>query len=138
MLHNPATAIETAISPVILISANSLFLLTLTNRYSNVTNRLRQLTHIHLHQVETLYKRVLAIKCSIIFAVLSLTIQIGLILLILLASALDKDSTFPAVCLFALSLVLMLASSVSFTIDMCWSSSAVTEYTDTLRRRAFP
>lgn len=135
-MHNLGTTIETAISPVILISANSLFLLTLTNRYSNVTNRLRQLTHIQLHQVETLSKRVLAIKCSIIFAVLSLILQISLILLLLLLSVLGENNIISAVCVFAFSLILMLASAIAFAVDMCWSSSAVMEYTDILRHRA--
>jgi len=137
MHHNSDTAIETAISPVILISANSLFLLTLTNRYSNITNRIRQLTHVHLHQVETLYKRVLAIKCSIILAVLAIIVQVSLILLILLCSVFGSGGAVPAVCLFALSLVLMLASAIAFAVDMCWSSAAVSEYTDALRQRAY-
>ena len=54
------TAVSTAVPPVVLVSANSLFLLTLTNRYSNLTNRLRQVTI--LQQAEILYARVLVMR----------------------------------------------------------------------------
>lgn len=123
-------AIETAITPVILIPANSLFLLTLTNRYSNITNRLRQLTVVH--QLDTLYKRVLLVRGAIIIATSSLFLQVLLVLLLLYSSALNVSET-TAVTIFGTSLVFMLASTAAFILDMIWSVNAVEEHVIAVR-----
>jgi hypothetical protein len=126
------TAVSTAVPPVVLVSANSLFLLTLTNRYSNLTNRLRQVTV--LKQAEILYDRVLVMRASVFTATAAIFLQV-LLILVLLTWTKGEDL---AVCLFGASLVLMECSIVAFLLDVSWSSHAVKEHLATIRRAGTP
>ena len=126
------TAVSTAVPPVVLVSANSLFLLTLTNRYSNLTNRLRQVTI--LQQAEILYARVLVMRSSVFTATAAIFLQVLLILVLLVWSAGETV----AACLFGASLVLMEYSVVAFLVDISRSTNAVAEHVAAMRRTGTP
>jgi hypothetical protein len=110
-------SVEAAITPVILIPANSLFLLTLSNRYSVVTMRVRQLSETT--QLALLYKRVLLLKLSILLDVIAEILQLVLVLVLLLTKNTENTSS---VRLFMSGVICMIMSALTFLVDIFVSS----------------
>jgi uncharacterized membrane protein len=122
------TTLSTATGPIVLISANALFLLTLSNRYSNLTNRLRQVSV--LHQAETLYERVQIMRAALFTSTTAIFLQV----LVILALLFGSTGVIVATHLFAISLIFVECSVLAFMVDISLSSSAVGEYVEAMRR----
>ena len=120
--------IQTAISPVVLFSAYSLLLLSLTNRYSMVISRCRSIED--LSQKETMYKRVRILQASIILALVSIIVLIILILDLFVACVLKKEYGGSLLYIFSFSLLLILMSTLCFVADTLLSTTAIKEALD--------
>lgn len=129
-------AIQAAVAPVILISANSLFLLTLANRYTNLTTRIRQVSD--LQQIEALYRRVLILKSSIVLNIVSIILQVLVVCALLVITLTENNSAESKVevadYMFFGSLIIMTLSAVTFLMDIGWSSSAIERHVRGIRQ----
>lgn len=110
-------SVESAITPVILVSANSLFLLTLSNRYSVLTMRVRNISE--KTQLTLLYKRVLLLKLSILLDVIAEILQLVLVIVILLTRNIQNTESIQ---LFMSSVICMILSAFTFLVDIFVSS----------------
>ena len=121
------SVIETSITPVVLISANALFLLTLANRYSNLTTRIRQLSDTD--QLQSLHTRVLILKTSVVLNILSIVLDVVAVMVLLVSALLsESEQRIAAAYILLLSLVFMLVSCLIFLRDILLSSDAIYTY----------
>lgn len=125
--------IQTAIAPMVILSAYSLIMLTLTNRYTDITARLRSLTDVH--QMELLYRRVVILKYATLLASAANSLVLILIVVLFILSESNANKGIWLVIIFSASLVFMFASLLCFQIDMFKSSTAVKEHLDNIHRQ---
>jgi hypothetical protein len=125
------TPIGAAITPMVCISANSLILLTLSNRYSSLTARIRQVDDVQ--QVSVIYIRILIMKSSLVLDIASICLQVILVLGLLTIQGWQTLHDPKAVGLFGSSLIFMLGSLLVFLTDIFMSSMAVSRYVARLR-----
>ena len=127
--------LQASISPMALISGVGLLILSLTNRFGRVTDRLRELAHpdesSSKHRAEQLRifeARAAILRSSITCAVGSVLIA-SVLVLVLFAMAIARVNLQIAVySLFAFSLLLLIASLILFLRDMHLSLRAVKEH----------
>lgn len=128
--------LQVAVGPVILISGVGLLLLTLTNRFGRAVDRSRDLVHQlriagdsdrrHLRsQVEVLYRRARLIQISIIFGATSALFAALLIVTLFMAALLELRSAAVLTVFFVACLVTLIASLVTFIVEMHLSLKAL-------------
>ena len=121
-------ALQLAISPVILISAYGLLLLSMTNRLGRAIDRARQLVRegaAKEEQIAIIARRAVWIRSAIVFTSLAL-IAAALLVLVLFASVLLPVGIAPVVSvLFIGSLVCLVVGLAYFLIDIFGSLHAM-------------
>jgi hypothetical protein len=128
--------LQASISPVAMISGTGLLLLTLTNRFGRVTDRLREFagertagraTPAMEGQLEIFHRRARIIR-SAITASVGCMLFAGLMVMLLFAmSVFALNAGWLALVLFAVSMVFLIASLVFFLRDTQLSLRAVEE-----------
>ena len=117
-----------AVSPVILISAYGLLLLSMTNRLGRAIDRARQLVRegsAKEEQITIIARRAVWIRSAIVFTSLAL-IAAALLVLVIFASVLLPVGIAPAVSvLFIGSLVCLVIGLAYFLIDIFGSLHAM-------------
>lgn len=112
--------VQEDLTPVVLISAESLLLLSITNRLSHLTNRARAL--IQQDQMDVIYKRIVRMQYAVGFALLSIIMLLSVILGTL---GLEITRMSCGQCIFgcfAMALFFMIVSVVLFGIDTMHAS----------------
>ena len=121
-------ALQLAVSPVILISAYGLLLLSMTNRLGRAIDRARQLVRegsAKEEQIVIIARRAVWIRSAIVFTSLAL-IAAALLVLVLFASVLLPVGIAPAVSvLFIGSLVCLVIGLSYFLVDIFGSLHAM-------------
>jgi flagellar biosynthesis protein FliR len=121
-------ALQLAVSPVILISAYGLLLLSMTNRLGRAIDRARQLVRegsAKEEQIAIIARRAGWIRSAIVFTSLAL-IAAALLVLVIFASVLRPVGIAPAVSvLFIGSLVCLVVGLAYFLLDIFGSLHAM-------------
>lgn len=136
--RNVFQALQLAVSPVILISAYGLLLLSMTNRLGRAIDRARQLVRegtAKEDQIAIIAKRAVWIRRAIVFVSLAL-IAAALLVLVLFGSVHLPVNVGPVVSvLFIGSLVCLVVGLIYFLIDIFASLQAMqAELLDVSRR----
>ena len=131
------SALQTVISPVVLISGVGMLLLSMTNRFSHASNRLRTLAEAWRRSQElrsqiTPQIRILNRRLRILLIAIALglgcVLLISLLIVTLFASYLFYINLRGlVVCLFALSLATLVTSLALFIRDMTLALAALKE-----------
>jgi uncharacterized membrane protein YqjE len=128
--------VQTAIGPVILISGIGLLLLSMTNRFSRVIDRARNLLALSerssgpareraLAQLEILWKQARLIRLAILLASVSVLFAACLIILIFVTALFRLDDAWLISLVFAACLLSLIASLAVFITDINRSLSAL-------------
>ena len=122
-------ALQLAVSPVILISAYGLLLLSMTNRLGRAIDRARQLARDGSpgkeEQIAIIARRAVWIRQAIVFVCLAL-LAAALLVLVLFASVLLEIGIAPAVALlFIVSVVCLFIGLTYFLVDIFASLHAM-------------
>ncbi len=122
-------ALQLAVSPVILISAYGLLLLSMTNRLGRAIDRARQLARDGSpgkeEQIAIIARRAVWIRHAIVFVCLAL-LAAALLVLVLFASVLLEIGIAPAVALlFIVSVVCLFIGLTYFLVDIFASLHAM-------------
>jgi hypothetical protein len=127
--------LQLAIGPVILISGVGLLLLTLTNRFGRMLDRSRALHRERpptgtsekdiQAQIDILHRRAEILRRSITLAAITVLLVAILILVLFVSALLRLEAGWLIVGLFAIALLCLIGSMVSFIRDMNLSLAAV-------------
>lgn len=122
-------ALQLSVSPVILISAYGLLLLSMTNRLGRAIDRARQLARDGSpgkeEQIAIIARRAVWIRQAIVFVCLAL-LAAALLVLVLFASVLLEIGIAPAVALlFIVSVVCLFIGLTYFLVDIFASLHAM-------------
>jgi hypothetical protein len=131
-----APVLQIALGPVILISGIGLLLLSMTNRFSRVIDRSRQLSAMLrtatgaerdsvLSQIDILTTRAVLVRRAIVYATLSLLSAAVLVLTLFVEVVLRWEGVIVVVVLFACCVVFLIASLVAFLKDINHSLGAL-------------
>jgi hypothetical protein len=117
--------LQLSLSPVILISAINLLLLSYTNRYTNLTNRVR-LIHNRTDQT-ILYTRIKIIKYSIIFLLICILLLSLLIIVLFITSYYNFNNYVEHIVfvLFGLTFGFLFLSVFLFMYDIYKSTKLI-------------
>jgi hypothetical protein len=136
-LEGLTRVLQASISPVALISGVGLVLLSQTNRFSIVTDRLRKLVltrdeketpdPMMTRQINILLRRARILRLAISAALLCVLLASMMVMLIFAIAALDTPAQSIVLLLFVLSLVSLIVSLLLFLCDMHLSLKAVEE-----------
>lgn len=122
-------ALTSAVSPVILISAYGLLLLSMTNRLGRAIDRARQLardpTATSAMQIEIIMQRARWIRSSILFSAIAITAAALLVLVLFVSVFVDADVRPIISALFVLSIVSLIVSIGYFIVDIFGSLRAL-------------
>ncbi len=121
-------ALQLAVSPVILISAYGLLLLSMTNRLGRAIDRARQLVRegsAKEEQIAIIARRAVWIRSAIVFTSLALIAAALLVLVLFLAIYLTIDISAVVVLLFTGSIVFLIIGLVYFLLDLFGSLRAM-------------
>ncbi|HUG11438.1 MAG TPA: DUF2721 domain-containing protein [Opitutaceae bacterium] len=133
-----AHALQAAVSPVILISAYGLLLLSMTNRLGRAIDRARKLvrepTSTSLLQIEIIMQRARWIRSSILFTAIAITAAALLVLVLFLAAFLSLNVWVIVPVLFVASLVSLVVSLCYFIVELFRSLSALDAEVDSARK----
>ncbi len=129
--------LQTSISPVALVSGVGLLILSQTNRFSRVTDRLRELAderrgnakpHPRINQQISIFRqRARILRLAVSAALLCVLLASTMVLVIFATAVLDLGSQLLVLLLFALSLVSLIFSLILFLWDMQLSLKAIEE-----------
>jgi hypothetical protein len=129
--------LQLAIGPVILISGVGLLLLTLTNRFGRLVDRLRLLTKERAQlppdaasariapQIEIIHRRAQLLRWSIICGATTVLLVPVLILVLFLAALLKLEAGWLVIAIFCLAQLALIGSMLAFIQDMNLSLKAV-------------
>jgi hypothetical protein len=128
--------IQLAITPVILISGMGALMLTLTNRMGRIVDRTRSLAGLvraaagpdrahHEEQLDILWRRALLIRRAVTFNGLSMLVACVLVVVVFTGVVLGWNIEVAVIVLFEASLVLLIASLVTFLQDIFLSLRAL-------------
>jgi hypothetical protein len=128
------SALQTAVSPVVLISGVGLLLLTMTNRLGRIVDRARSLAlrlkdgkedpgPLHA-QLAILAQRARLVRRSIALAGFCVLFAACLVISLFITSLFDSELPWLSACLFILSLLCIIASLVGFIRDVSRSLEA--------------
>jgi hypothetical protein len=131
-----APVLQIALGPVILISGIGLLLLSMTNRFSRVIDRSRQLSAMLrtatgaerdsvLAQIDILTTRAVLVRRAIVLATVSLLCAAVLVLTLFVKVVLSWEGVTLVVVLFACCVVSLIASLVAFLRDINLSLGAL-------------
>lgn len=122
---NIVQSLQYAITPCVLISSNSLLLLSFTNRFSRLSSRIRH-TDTTSERV-FLYQRLRRLRNVILSNVLSILFQILLIIAIFISILINKfnDSKYLLILIFLLSCFFIILSIILFLIDVFHSTHLI-------------
>lgn len=122
-------ALQLAISPVILLSAYGLLMLSMTNRLGRAIDRARQLVSNpqphHLPQLEIISKRAAWIRSAILFNAIAMFAAALLVLFLFLSVLFSVDIRVAVSVLFVISLLSLAVSLVYFIVDIFGSLRAM-------------
>lgn len=122
-------ALQFAVSPVILISAYGLLLLSMTNRHGRAIDRARQLAHNpdanSAAQVAIIMRRAHWIRSSILWTAIAITSAALLVLTLFLSVFLDIDVRLTVSALFVISIGSLLIALGFFIVDIFESLRAL-------------
>ena len=134
-LESLTRLLQASISPVALISGVGLLILSQTNRFSRITDRLRELSRLrHVEpgpapaltlQIDIFQRRARVLRLAISGAVTCVLLASLLVLLLFISAVLALNFISLLLLIFAASLVSLIASLVLFLIDMHLSLKAV-------------
>lgn len=135
-LTSQLPSIQLAITPVILISGMGALMITLTNRMARVVDRTRKLAEMipvasvedrdHLeNQLDILWSRALLIRRAVTSSGLSMLVSCLLVVAIFASALFNVKLGEVVLVLFALSILLLIASLVDFLRDIFISLHAV-------------
>lgn len=126
--HSVSQALQLAVSPVILISAYGLLLLSMTNRLGRAIDRARLLVRegaTKQDQIAIIARRAVWIRSAIVFTSLAL-LAAALLVLVLFASVYCPMNIVPAVAvLFIGSVVSLVIGLAYFIVDIFGSLHAM-------------
>ncbi|GIX07487.1 MAG: hypothetical protein KatS3mg115_1890 [Candidatus Poribacteria bacterium] len=120
-----------AIAPVALISGVGLLILSMTNRFGRVADRVREigqagfLEELDRKQIEVLYRRATALRSAVVFATVSVLAVAWLIVGNFLLLLLGRRTGWLTVALFTLSLGCLILSLCFFLYDVGLSLRAL-------------
>jgi len=124
-----AHALQAAVSPVILISAYGLLLLSMTNRLGRAIDRARKLARepsaTSAMQIDIIMQRARWIRSAIVFTAIAIAAAALLVLVLFLATFLSVDLRAVVSVLFVASLVSLVVSLGYFIVDLFRSLSAL-------------
>ncbi len=124
--------IQTAITPVILLSGVGALMITLTNRMARIVDRTRILagqaqpaadgarTHID-EQLAIMWRRAKLLRLAVTFAGLSMLLSCVLVMVIFVDAFLERRFGFEMVAIFGVSVISLIFSLVAFLRDI-WMS----------------
>jgi hypothetical protein len=128
--RNVFEALQLAVSPVILISAYGLLLLSMTNRLGRAIDRARALARegpqVKQEQIAIIARRAVWIRMSIVFTSVALIAAALLVLVLFLSVHLTVDISAAVVLLFIGSLVSLVIGLAYFLLDIFGSLQAMT------------
>ncbi|GAB4544532.1 MAG: DUF2721 domain-containing protein [Anaerolineales bacterium] len=127
--------LQTAIGPVILISGVGLLLLSMTNRFSRVVERARNLLAQSenaggpprgrfLTQIDILWEQARLIRKAILFASVSVLCAALLIIILFITALFGVEDAWLISVIFVVSMLSLIASLVTFITDINKSLSA--------------
>ncbi len=128
--------IQAAVTPVILISGMGLLLLTMTNRMGRIMDRTRAYAvqiertapaeRAKLEQMmESTWRRAKLVRLALTFATSSMLLSAGLVIVIFLGFALNRDFGGFMVTLFVGAILLLIAALGAFLRDVFVSLAAL-------------
>jgi hypothetical protein len=128
--------LQLSVGPVILISGVGLLLLSMTNRFARVIDRIRLVAQAartsnekssprHASQLAMLRRRGNLLRASIILAVFSVLLAALLVITLFITAAARSDLGLPIIILFLGSMLLLIASLIVFIGDLNLSLEAV-------------
>ena len=124
-----AHALQAAVSPVILISAYGLLLLSMTNRLGRAIDRARLLAHnpgiSAPVQIDILMRRARMIRSAILFTAIAITAAALLVLVLFLAAFFNLEVHVAVSVLFVASLLSLVISLGYFIVDIFRSLRAL-------------
>jgi hypothetical protein len=136
-LESLTRVLQASISPVALVSGVGLLILSQTNRFTRVTDRLRDLTHERnanppgspavVRQIEIFYRRARLLRLAISSALICVLFATLMILAVFAIAVFDVAVQALVVLLFACSLVSLIVSLATFLWDMHLSLKAAEE-----------
>jgi len=116
--------IQVTITPCLLVSAIGLLLLSMTNRYTHLTNSIRLMKCKNLKIV--MYKRIRTLKFAILSALLSvLCLCVLMIFFFQVLVSKGSEENVVIIILFTSSLLFLLLSLSLFTFDMFVSLNSI-------------
>jgi len=131
--------LQTAISPVVLVSGIGLLILSMTNRFAHTTDRIRLLIkqledsnydeqdHRRRVQIRILYRRSRVLLLAISLALASILFVSLLVTALFSTFFINIDLQGTVIILFTVSLLCLVASVVLFIQDMSLALKALTE-----------
>lgn len=129
--------LQASISPVALVSGVGLLILSQTNRFSRVADRLRDLAHRRRiattpdqmvdGQIRIFQRRARLLKAAITAAVICVLMASALILFLFMTAVFDLNIAGLGLGFFTLSLISLITSLVLFILDMQLSLKAIDE-----------
>jgi hypothetical protein len=128
--------LQLSVGPVILISGVGLLLLSMTNRFARVIDRIRLVAQAarssnekdsprHVSQLAMLRRRASLLRTSIILAVFSVLMAALLVITLFVTAAARSDLGLPVIIFFLGSMLLLIASLIVFIGDLNLSLEAV-------------
>jgi len=127
--HSVFEALQLAVSPVILISAYGLLLLSMTNRLGRAIDRARSLVRESKAnrdiQIAIITKRAKWIRSAILFIAIAIFSTAVLVLVLFLSIFLPVDVKLFVSALFIFSLISLIVSLTYFIIDIFGSLKAM-------------
>lgn len=138
--------IQAAVTPVILISGMGLLLLTMTNRMGRIMDRTRAYAlqierdaepaeRARLEQMmESTWRRAKLVRLALTFATSSMLLSAGLVIVIFLGFALNRDFGGFMVTLFVGAILLLIAALAAFLRDVFVSLAALRLEVEQARR----
>lgn len=135
-LESLIKVLQASISPVALISGVGLLLLSLTNRFGRVTDRLRELvaerrgtgSNAHIDkQVEIFHRRARILRSAITASVCCMFMASVMVMLLFGMALFQLHAHLLVLLFFAASVACLVASLIFFLLDMRLSLDAVEE-----------
>lgn len=134
-LEGLTRVLQASISPVALVSGVGLLILSQTNRFSRVADRLRELRRLQREkgapvpmidaEVVIFHRRARILRLAISLAVASVLLASVLVLFLFTMAVLDLHVALLGLLLFGLSLLCLIGSLTSFLLDMHLSLKAL-------------
>lgn len=124
--------IQTAVTPVILLSGVGALMITLTNRMGRIVDRTRSLAgqaqetaddaRAHLdEQLSIMWRRAKLLRLAVTFAGLSMLLSCVLVMVIFIDAFFERHFGFEMVSIFGISVLSLILSLVAFLRDI-WMS----------------